>query len=102
MLIDHKSAPVKSIAVKAKANVKCTTRFMSGKLLMFAKLLKSFIYSLIKLLSFYDSSPIVASIYRKYDSDRIICYHVLTDIDSTSLQFIIISDQTSTYPECDV
>ena len=38
----HKSSSVKSIAVRSET-VKCTTRFMSGKLLMFAKLsLKSF------------------------------------------------------------
>ena len=43
-------ASVKSFAVKKK---KCDKRYMSGKLLMFAKLsLKSFIYSLIELFSF--------------------------------------------------
>ena len=38
---------VKQIAVKPQTNVKCTTRFLAGKMLMFAKLcLKSFIYQL--------------------------------------------------------
>ena len=60
---DYKSASVKSIAVKANSSVKCTTRFMSGKLLMFAKLsLKSFIYYLVKLLSFPEENPVVAKI----------------------------------------
>ena len=46
---DHESASVKSFAVKNCSNVKVKTRFMSGKLLMFAKLsLKSFIYHLVE------------------------------------------------------
>ena len=40
------SVSIKSFAVKKKNVIKVTTRFMLGKLLMFAKLsLKSFIYS---------------------------------------------------------
>ena len=47
---DAQSSAIKSIAVKNETNIKCTTRFMSGKLLMFAKFsLKSFIYSLVEL-----------------------------------------------------
>ena len=34
---DHESASIKYFAVK-KSSIKVTTRFMSGKLLMFAKL----------------------------------------------------------------
>ena len=50
---EHKSSSVKSIAVKSETNIKCTCRFMSGKLSMFAKLsLKSSIYLLVKLLHF--------------------------------------------------
>ena len=57
---------IKSIAVKNQTTVKCTTRFMSGNLLMFAKLsLKSFIYSIVKLLYFPEQNPIVAEIYEK-------------------------------------
>ena len=94
---DYKSASVKSIAVKANSSVKCTTRFMSGKLLMFAKLsLKSFIHSLVELLSFPEENPIVAKIYDKYNIEQVLCYQVLTDTDSISLQFIIVSDPTST------
>ena len=51
--IERKSSSVKSIVVKWERNIKCTSRFMSGKLLTFAKLLlKSFIYSLVELLQF--------------------------------------------------
>ena len=100
---EHKSSSVKSIAVKSETNIKCTSRFMSGKLLMFAKLLlKSFIYSLVELLHFPEENPIVASIYKKYDIEQIFCYQVLTDTDNTSTQFIIVSDPASSYPECDV
>ena len=70
---------------------------------MFAKLSsKSFIYSLVELLSFPEEHPIVSKIYEKYDIERIFCYHVLTDTGSTSLQFIIVSDPSSSYPESDV
>ena len=98
---DYKSSSVKSIFVKSEMNIKCTTRFMSGKLLTFAKLsLKSFIYSLVELLYFPQENPVVAEIYEKYKIEIIFCYHVLTDTESTSIQFIIISDIDSTYPEC--
>ena len=100
---DHKSSSVKSIAVKSQTNIKCTSRFMSGKLLMFAKLsLKSFVYTLVELLHFPEENPIVASIYEKYDIKQINCYQIWTDTDSTSIQFIIVSDPASTYPECNV
>ena len=96
---DFESSSVKTIAVKSNNNIKCTTRFMSGKLLMFAKLsLKSFIYSLVELLTFPEENPIVQQIYDKYQIERIYCYHVLTDTDSKSLQFIIVSDPKSTFP----
>ena len=99
---DHKSSAVKLISVKNESVIKCTTRFMSGKLLMFAKLsLKSFIYTLVELLHFPEENPIVAAIYKKYKIDEILCYQILTDTDSTSIQFIIISDSSSTYRECD-
>ena len=100
---EHKSSSVKLIAVKSKTIVKCTSRFMSGKLLMFAKLsLKSFIYSLVEILHFPEENPVVASICEKYDIEQIFCYQILTDTDSTSIQFIIVSDPKSSYPECDV
>ena len=100
---DSESSSVKTIAVKSNTSIKCITRFMSGKLLMFAKLsLKSFIYSLVELLAFPEENPIVQRIYEKYHIEKIYCYHVLTDTDSTSLQFIIVSHPDSTFPECDV
>ena len=56
---------VKHIAVKPQTNVKCTTRYLAGKMLMFAKLsLKSFIYQLAEVFTFPDD--IVWAIYDKY------------------------------------
>ena len=95
---DSESASIKSFAVKKKNEIKVTSIFMSGKLLMFAKLsLKSFIYSLYETLRF--PSPKVKEIFEKYQIKKILCYHVLTDTDSTSLQCMIISDPNSDFPE---
>ena len=100
-LNDNEASSVKSIAVKQQSRVQPTTRFMTGKLLMFIKLfLKSLIYSLVQTLSY--PNEIFQEICKKYQIEKTICYHILTDIDSTSLQFAIISDSSSTYPECDV
>ena len=94
------SSAIKHITVKSKTNIQCTTRFMSGKLLMFAKLsLKSFIYSLAELLSLPEENLVVKKIYDKYLIEQILVYHILTDTDSTSLQFIVISSLQSTFTE---
>ena len=70
---------------------------MSGKLLMFAKLsLQSFIYDLIE--TFWFPSQLVLEIYKKYKIEKVKMCHVLTDTDSTALQFIIISDPNSDIP----
>ena len=63
---DHLSSSVKSIAVKSETNIKCTSWFMSEKLLMFVKpSLKSFVYTLTELLHFPEENLTVASIYEK-------------------------------------
>ena len=97
---DSECSSIKFVGVKSKNKIKCTTRFMSGKLLMFAKLsLKSFIYLLVELLSFPEENSLVQGIYSRYMIEKIFVYHVLTDIDSTSLQFIIVSSIRSTFTE---
>ena len=74
---------------------------MSGKLLMFAKLsLKSFIYTLTETLYFPDVT--VREIYKKYQIDRILRYHILTDTDSTSLLFIAIPEASSDFDKSKV
>ena len=95
---DRESASIKSFAIEKKNEIKVTSRFMSGKLLMFAKLsLKSFIYSLWETLHF--PGPKVKETFEKHQIEKTLCYHVLTDTDSTSLQFIIISDPYSDFPD---
>ena len=71
---------------------------MPGKLLTFAKLsLKSFICALVE--TFYFPSQLVLDIYKKCKIEKIDINHVLTDTDSTALQFIIVSDPNSNLPE---
>ena len=79
-----KSASIKSFGVKKKNEIKVTSRFMSGKLLMFAELsLKSFIYALVQ--TFYFPSQVVLDIYKKYKIEKIEINHVLTHTDSCAL-----------------
>ena len=95
---DRESASIKPFAVKKKNQIKFTSRFMSGKLLMFATLsLKNFIYDLVK--NFYFPSQLVLNIHKKYKIEKIEINHILTDTNSTALQFIIISDPNNDTPE---
>ena len=101
MLIDfnnRESASIKSFPVKKRDKTKVNTYFMSGKLLMFAKLsLKSFIYDVAEIFCFPDQT--VAEIYKKYMIENVVINHILTDTDSTALQFTFISDPNSDLPE---
>ena len=45
---------------------------------------------------------IYKDIYKKFQIEEIQCYQVLTDTDSTSIQFIIVSEPESLFPECDI
>ena len=65
---------------------------------MFAKLsLKSIIYDLAE--TFYFPSELVLDIFKKYKIEKIEINHILTDTESSALQFIIISDPNSDTPE---
>ena len=70
MLIEFNNlepSSVKFLSVKNQTNIKTSSRLLSGKLLMFAKLsLKSFVYSLVELLHFPEENPIAAAIYEEY------------------------------------
>ena len=71
---------------------------MSGKLLMFAKLsLKSFIYDLIETFCFPQKQ--LADLYKKYLIEKVEIFYILTDTDSTALEFIFISDLSIDVPE---
>ena len=88
---DRESASIKSFAIKKKKQIKVTTRFTSGKLLVFAKLsLKSFIYEVTE--TFCFSKENVKKINDKNKIERVEIFHILTDTDSTALKFIFISD----------
>ena len=79
---------------KKNDNVKLTTRFLSGKMHMFAKLsLMSFIYELVETVYFPDE--IVKKIYERYLIEKVYIYHVLTDTDSSCLKFIFVSSTDS-------
>lgn len=83
---------------KKKDNVKLTTRFSSGKKLMFAKLsLMIFIYDLVE--TFYLSHENVRKIYQKYLIKKVYVYHVLTETDSTCVKFLFVSSTDSDIPD---
>ena len=95
---DRESASIKSFAVKKINEIKVTTGFMSGKLLMFTKLsLKSFIYDLIEIFCFPQKE--IVELYKKCLIEQVEILHILTDTDSTAIQFIFISDPNSDLPE---
>ena len=97
MIVDfcaEESASVKSFAIKKYDQIKVTTRFLSGKMLMSAKLsLMSFIYEMLETFCFPDKK--IQEIYDKYLVEKVHIYSVLTDTDSTCLQFLFISDSKS-------
>ena len=87
----------KSFAVKEKKEVGTTARFLSGKMLIFAKLsLMSFIYDILETFCFPDEK--VKKIYEKYQMEDVYIYHILTDRDSTSRKFVFISNAASEIP----
>ena len=82
------SVSIKAIGVKQSDIVKPSTRFSTGKMLMFAKLLlKSFTYDFCEAFLFPNKKT--HETYNKFDIDFVFIYQILTDTDSTSLQFIV-------------
>ena len=92
------SNSIKSLAIKKKTNVQVTSRFIKGKMLMFAKLsIKSFVYDMIDVFCFPNTE--IKSIYDFYNIEKCFLYQNLTDTDSTSLFFVFICNLQSTLPE---
>ena len=92
------SISIKAVMIKQNPNVKVTTRFLSGKMLMFAKAsIKSFVYDLIDVFMFPDATT--KSIYEKYKVKKCYLYQNLTDTDSTSLLFVFICHLNSIVDE---
>ena len=85
------SNSIKAVIVKQNQNIKPTTRFLSGKMLMFAKVsIKSFVCDIIDVFMFPNEKT--KSIYEKYNIEKCNVYQCLTDTDSTSINFIFICD----------
>ena len=92
------SSSIKAVMVKKKQNIKPTTRFLSGKMLMFAKVsIKSFVCDIIDVFMFPDETT--KSIYKKYNVEKCYVFQCLTDTDSTSINFIFICNKNSTVDE---
>ena len=95
---ENNSASIKSLAIKKPTTVKVSSRFIKGKMLMFAKLsIKSFVYDLIDVFCFPDEK--IKEIYEKYQIEKCYLYQNLTDTDSTSLFFVFICALESFLPE---
>ena len=75
---------IKSIVIKGNTTIDVSSRFIKGKMLMFAKLLlKSFVYDMINVFCFPDET--IREIYNRYQIQKCFLYQNLTDTDSTSL-----------------
>ena len=82
------SASIRSVAIKKNNQVKLTTRFLSGKMLMFSKVsIKSFVYDLIDVFMFPNQE--IREIYQKYQVEKCYLYQNLTDTDSTSVFLVL-------------
>ena len=81
---DNDCNSIKSIIVRGNTTVDVNTRFIKGKLLMFAKVsLKSFVYDVIDVFSFPDGK--VRAAYNQYDIEKCFLYINLIDTDSCSI-----------------
>ena len=86
---ENNCASIKSLVIKGSTNVKVSSRFIKGKMLMFAKLsIKSFVYDVIDVFCFPNET--IKEIYHKYQIQKCFLYQNLTDTDSTSL-FLFLS-----------
>ena len=82
---EHRNS-IKAVIIKQNPNIKPTTRFISGKMLMFAKVsIKSFVCDIIDVFMFPNETT--KSIYEKYNIKNCFVYQCLTDTDSTPINF---------------
>ena len=94
---NRESTSIKSFALKNRNEIKLTTRFMLGKLLIFPKrYLQSFIYDLLETFCFPQKK--IIDLNKKYLIE-VYFFHLLAGTDSTVLKFIFISDLNSDLPE---
>ena len=91
MIIFDSGSSIKSVAINVNPNIKITTRFMKGKMLMFAKTsIISFVYDMIDVFCFPEDSPKVQVIYDKQKIEKCLLYQHLTNTESISLFFVFI------------
>ena len=89
---------IKSLAIKKNTNVKVTSHFIKGKMLMFAKLsIKLFVYDMMDVFCFPNAD--IQSIYDYYQIEKYFLYQNLTDTDSRSLLFLFICNLECVLPE---
>ena len=80
---------IKSIIVNGNTTADVSTRFIKGKMLMFAKVsLKSFVYDIIDVFRFPNGE--VRAVYDQYDIENCFLYLNLTDTDSCFMFFVFI------------
>ena len=92
------SNSIQTVLVKQNPNVKVTSRFISVKMLMFAKVsIKSFVYDIIDVFVFPDETT--KSIYEKYKIKKCYVYQNLTDTDNTSILFVFICEMNCVVDE---
>ena len=92
------TSSITSLAVKKIKEIKPTTRFFRGKMLMFAKvLLESFVYDLTETFSFPNARA--NEIYNYYMIERVFPSSTLTDTDSIYMFFIFICKPESCAPD---
>ena len=89
---------IKLIIVKSDTNIDVTSRFIKGKMLMFANLsIKSFVYDMIDVFCFPNDE--IQQIFDYYQIEKCFLYQNLTDTDSTSLFFNFICGLDCSVPE---
>ena len=89
---------VKSVAYKKQTMVRVSTRYISSKLLINAKIsLASFIYDCIDTFCFWNKETSLIYAHRKIS--KVLSYLLMTDTDSGSLEFIVIADNSCDYGE---
>ena len=80
---------IKSLAAKKQTKINLTTRFLNGKMLMFSKTsFQSFVYDLIDVFMFPEED--VKKFYENNKIEKCFLFQNLTDIDSTSVFFILV------------
>ena len=84
---------VKSIAVKKQSNMNVTTRFVSSKLLMYAKVsIANFIYDVVDVFCFPNRD--VSKMYSPNKILKCFLYLLHTDTGNCSLQFLFVCSKS--------